>query len=115
MLKLAGCDVDVVNDGAQALDATERGRYDLIFMDCHMPVMDGYEATQRIREVEQRHGTHTPIVALTADALTGVRERCLQSGMDDYLTKPVSSTRLAQAVERWVGRRPRPSMSGQPA
>jgi signal transduction histidine kinase/CheY-like chemotaxis protein len=109
MLKMAGCDVDVAGDGSQALAATHKTRYDLIIMDCHMPVMDGYEATRRIRVIENRHGTHTPIVALTADALAGVRERCLESGMDDYMTKPISVVRLARAVERWATPRARPT------
>ncbi|MGZ5278237.1 MAG: response regulator, partial [Caldimonas sp.] len=73
---------------------------------CHMPVMDGYEATRRIREDERASGAHTPIVALTADALAGDRERCLESGMDDYMTKPISSALLAAALERRAGLRP---------
>jgi CheY-like chemotaxis protein len=94
-----------VGDGAAAHAAATRSRYDLVFMDCHMPVMDGFEATRRIREDEHASGGHTPIVALTADALAGDRERCLESGMDDYLTKPVSSASLAAMVERWTGRK----------
>jgi CheY-like chemotaxis protein len=75
-------------------------------MDCHMPVMDGFEATRRIRDAEAaRRGARVPIVALTADALAGDRERCLEAGMDDYMTKPVSSAMLANAVERWTGRK----------
>ena len=105
MLKALGCDVDVVDDGNAARAAADGNAYDLIFMDCHMPVMDGYEATHRIREDERTRGRHTPIVALTADALAGDRERCIEAGMDDYLTKPVSSARLAAAVQRWAGRR----------
>jgi signal transduction histidine kinase/ActR/RegA family two-component response regulator len=105
MLKKLGCEVDVVGDGAAAQAAAARSRYDLVFMDCHMPVMDGYEATRRIRADEQPNGGHTPIVALTADALAGDRERCIASGMDDYLTKPVSSVSLATMVERWTGRK----------
>ncbi len=101
MLGQLGCSVDVVSDGGAARAAAAIGRYDLIFMDCHMPVVDGYEATHRIRADERAAGRHTPIVALTADALAGDRERCLESGMDDYLTKPVSSAQLAAAVRRW--------------
>ena len=76
MLKLLGCEVDVVGDGAAAWRAVAAGHYDLVFMDCHMPVMDGYEATRRIRGDEQRRGGHTTIVALTADSLDSDRERC---------------------------------------
>ncbi|MCE9660551.1 MAG: response regulator [Burkholderiales bacterium] len=105
MLKNLGCVVDVVADGDAARAAAAGTRYDLIFMDCHMPVMDGYEATRLIREDGVTRGLHTPIVALTADALAGDRERCLESGMDDYMTKPVSMARLAAALERWMGLR----------
>ncbi|WP_280155162.1 ATP-binding protein [Piscinibacter sp. XHJ-5] len=104
MLRKLGCAVDVVGDGAAARDALAQDRYDVVFMDCHMPVMDGFEATRRIREDEDG-GLHTPIVALTADALAGDRDRCIESGMDDYMTKPVSSALLAAAIERWTGRR----------
>ncbi|MGZ5158198.1 MAG: ATP-binding protein [Caldimonas sp.] len=112
MLKKLGCVVDVVGDGEAARAAAARSRYDLIFMDCHMPVMDGYEATRRIREDERASGAHTPIVALTADALAGDRERCLESGMDDYMTKPVSSALLAAALERRTELRPHGPPSG---
>jgi signal transduction histidine kinase/ActR/RegA family two-component response regulator len=105
MLRKFGCSVDVVGDGEAAREAAARSRYDLVFMDCHMPVMDGFEATRRIREDERASGVHTPIVALTADALAGDRDRCIESGMDDYMTKPVSSALLAAALERWTGRR----------
>ena len=103
MLKSLGCDVEVVEDGASACAAVARERFDLVFMDCHMPGIDGFEATRRIREEGLDWGAHIPIVALTADALAGDRERCLASGMDDYMTKPVSSAQLAAAVQRWAG------------
>ncbi len=108
MLKRLGCLVDVVSDGDAACAAAARRRYDLVFMDCHMPGMDGYEATRLIREDELMRGIRTPIVALTADALAGDRERCIESGMDDYMTKPVSGAVLAAAVRRWTGRRTPP-------
>ena len=92
-------------DGAEGVAMAETHRPDLILMDIQLPVMDGYEATRRIREAELRRGTHTTIVALTADALAGDRERCIESGMDDYMTKPVSSAMLAACVERWTGRK----------
>ena len=107
MLERLGCRVDVVDDGEAACDAAAHTHYDMVFMDCHMPLMDGFEATRRIREDEARSdGTHTPIVALTALALTGDRERCLDSGMDDYMTKPVRAAQLAAAVQRWAGAKP---------
>ncbi|HJV62954.1 MAG TPA: ATP-binding protein [Albitalea sp.] len=104
MLKQLGCVVDVVADGEAACAAASRNRYDMIFMDCHMPVMDGLEAARCIRDDELRRGLHTPIVALTADALPGDRERCLQAGMDDHMIKPISSGSIAAALKRWTGR-----------
>jgi len=109
MLKMLGCDVDVVAEGAAARRAAAQNAYDIIFMDCHMPVMDGYDATRRIREDEQRRGRRTPIVALTADALAVDRERCIESGMDDFMTKPVSSSQLSAVIERWTGRKTNPA------
>jgi CheY-like chemotaxis protein len=106
MLTRLGCIVDVAADGQAACAAARERRYDLILMDCHMPSMDGFEATRHIRDDEFEHGHgHTPIVALTADALAGDRERCIEAGMDDYMTKPVSSAMLAAVVERWTGRK----------
>jgi len=104
MLKQLGCAVDVVGDGTAARAAAARSRYDLIFMDCHMPGMDGYETARLIRDDERRRGGRTPIVALTADTLAGDRERCLAAGMDDYISKPVSSALLAGALQRWARR-----------
>ena len=103
MLIGMGCVVDTVDDGDAACVAAAGIAYDLIFMDCHMPGLDGFEATRRIRAEADPEAARTPIVALTADALAGDRERCLASGMDDYMTKPVSSAQLAAAVQRWAG------------
>jgi signal transduction histidine kinase/CheY-like chemotaxis protein len=106
LLTRLGCLVDVAANGAAACTAAAHARYELVLMDCHMPEMDGFEATRRIRADEQAHGRRrVPIVALTADALATDRERCLNVGMDDFMTKPVSSAMLAAAVERWTGRR----------
>ncbi len=103
MLKKMGCAVDVVADGDAAARAASSVHYDLILMDCHMPEIDGFEATQRIRADVSGQSAKTPIVALTADALAGDRERCLEAGMDDYMTKPVAATQLAGTVRRWAG------------
>mgnify|MGYP005853951365 CR=1 FL=1 len=109
MLLQLGCEVDLAADGEAARRAVARKRYDLVFMDCHMPVMDGYEAARRIRADEQRAGTRTPIVALTADALATDRERCFAAGMDGFMTKPVNSAQLSATIERWTGRRTHPA------
>lgn len=98
-LERLGCDVRVVSDGKQALQAFSHAAFDFILMDMQMPVMDGLEATRQIRALESRNARfgRTPIVALTADAMMGTLERCLAAGMDDYLTKPLDIARL-QAV-----------------
>jgi CheY-like chemotaxis protein len=92
-LERLGCRVEVAEDGAQAVAAHASKTYNLILMDMQMPVMDGLEATRRIRASEAGE-TRTPIVALTADAMTGTLDRCLSAGMDDYLTKPLDVARL---------------------
>jgi PAS domain S-box-containing protein len=102
-LERLGCEVHVVSDGAQAVDAYQRADYGFILMDMQMPVMDGLEATQRIRELEIGSGRgRTPIVALTANAMMGTLERCLEAGMDDYLTKPLDISRLQDALDRFM-------------
>jgi CheY-like chemotaxis protein len=88
-----------VNDGRAALDALESHVFDLILMDIQMPEMDGYEATRQIREQEKTTGAHLPIIALTAHAMKGDREKCLSAGMDAYLTKPIQGDQLHQAIE----------------
>jgi signal transduction histidine kinase/CheY-like chemotaxis protein len=102
LLEKLGCEVDVADTGAQAVALFEQRPYRAIFMDCQMPEMDGYTATNLIRKKE-RSGSHTPIIALTANAMEGDKERCLAAGMDDYLVKPVQKKELARAVEQWVG------------
>ena len=101
MLQRLGCRTDVVANGAEALEAVRSKRYDLVLMDCQMPVMDGWAAAAAIRAGE-REGTRLPIVALTANALSGDRERCMEAGMDEYLTKPLSLIQLHEQLTKWA-------------
>ena len=104
MLREAGLEVDVAGDGAEAVRLFDGGRYDVVFMDASMPVLDGIEATRMILELEGRTGRpHTPIVALTAHAIKGDRERFLQAGMDDYLSKPIDTDALARVLRQLLG------------
>ncbi len=106
MLRMLACEVDVVEDGKAALEALASRSYDIVLMDCNMPVMDGFEATGELRLREQSEGApQMPVVALTANALQGDRERCLAAGMDDYLSKPFTATELAAILERWLPER----------
>ena len=114
MLTRWGCEVDIVADGQSALDALSANSYDLVMMDCHMPVMDGYEATAAIRSREKHTGQHMPIVAMTANALAGDRERCIAAGMDDYVRKPVNPADLLDALRRWGGMRQAAELANLP-
>jgi signal transduction histidine kinase/CheY-like chemotaxis protein len=102
ILEKLGCRVDVAANGRQAVEMCESGRYDLILMDCQMPEMDGLEATRMIRQREGGRG-RIPIIAMTANAMLGDREKCLACGMDDYISKPVKSTGLGRILEQWTG------------
>ncbi len=102
MLLRFGLRVDVAINGREALEIIQRSHYDLVLMDCQMPIMDGFEATRRIRAL-QVDGSRVPIVALTAHALPGDREKCITAGMDDYVTKPATLERLYAVVARWLG------------
>jgi CheY-like chemotaxis protein len=104
MLQRVGCMVDVAENGAEAVKRMEEQAFDLIFMDCQMPVLDGYAATAQIRRREG-DAQRTPIIAMTANAMPGDRERCLAAGMDDYIAKPIDPEVLSAALEKW-GRRP---------
>ena len=97
-----GLEGDLAIDGAAALERIDRDYYDVILMDCHMPTMDGFEATKRIRALEDINRSTVPIVALTANALAGERERCLATGMTDYLTKPVNLRDLQLCLARYL-------------
>lgn len=102
MLERLGCVVEVVTDGAQAVAAVRRGRYDLVLMDCDMPVLDGYGATRAIRAEKDERSRSMPVVALTAAVQGGDRLRCFAAGMDDHLAKPTTIGELRAALLRWT-------------
>ena len=99
LLEKQGHMVFLASAGVKVLEAMEKDSFDLVFMDVQMPVMDGVEATAAIREKEKATGTHIPIVAMTAHAMAGDRQRFLESGMDGYVSKPVHSQELFDAIE----------------
>lgn len=120
MLQSFGCQVDIAINGFEVLTAIDQHKYDLIFMDCQMPDLDGYTTTKIIRQQEaamasaanpQAKENHLPIVALTAHAMSGDRERCLQTGMDDYLSKPFKKEQLQKILEKWL---PKKEVVSQP-
>jgi CheY-like chemotaxis protein len=100
MLVQLGCDAEIVDDGAAAVECACRSHYDLVLMDLHMPGLDGCEATRRIRQ--RLRAERLPIVALTANVLPSDREQCLDAGMDDFVTKPVSLAQLGAVIRRWT-------------
>lgn len=99
ILQRAGYKIDLVSDGNEAIEACRGSAYDLILMDCQMPTIDGFEATRQIRAIG---GRQPVIIAVTANALVGERERCLAAGMDDYLSKPFQADQLVAIVEKWA-------------
>jgi signal transduction histidine kinase/ActR/RegA family two-component response regulator len=101
VLERCGFRAHVVNDGREALQALSTQRYDAVLMDCQMPDIDGYEATKELRRREGGD-RHTPVIAMTAHAMTGDRERCLEAGMDDYIAKPVRAQTLNDVLRRWI-------------
>ncbi len=115
MLEAWGCDVVTAENGKVAVDTATSGQFDIVLMDCQMPVMDGFQATEEIRrrDIKQREtGCPLPIIALTANAMSGDRERCLSAGMDDFVSKPFQQKQLREAIERWL---PRDATSGTAA
>jgi PAS domain S-box-containing protein len=103
MLKRGGHEVVVASNGVEAVSAVARERFDLVLMDVQMPELDGFDATKQIREREQKTGGHIPIIAVTAHAMKGDRERCLAAGMDGYISKPIRSAELHQAIDEIAG------------
>jgi CheY-like chemotaxis protein len=100
MLSTIGCQVDVVANGIEAAAAVKEGDYDIVFMDCQMPELDGYGATREIRSGEAGR-MRIPVVAMTANAMQGDREKCIAAGMDDYVSKPVNREELEAVVSKW--------------
>ncbi|MES2153125.1 MAG: response regulator [Pseudomonadota bacterium] len=115
LLEKMGHRITLVDNGIEALEQGVRGSYDLILMDVQMPGLDGLSATRHIRQWEAAHGGHVPIIAMTARAMQGDRERCLEAGMDDYLSKPIDSARLRQLVGQFDEAQPGPVLDWRAA
>lgn len=101
ILELMDLEVEIAENGKEAIDKHLEKHYDLILMDIQMPELDGFEATKKIRKIEGDSG-HTTIIALTANALAGDREKCLQAGMDDYLSKPIEAKKLEEILLKYL-------------
>jgi signal transduction histidine kinase/ActR/RegA family two-component response regulator len=114
MFEKLGCRIDLAGNGREALEMASQLRYDIIFMDCLMPELDGYSATQALRQTE-RPERRVPIIALTANAMADDRAKCLAAGMDDYLSKPVSREEIRKTLQRWVYDRRSPKAEDQPS
>ncbi len=116
LLEKSGCHVDLVSTGVEAVQLWGERFYDAILMDCQMPEMDGFEATQEIRRREQTNGAnrHVPIIALTANAMSGDREKCFKAGMDDFIPKPIPLDAIHTVVQRWALAK-QPVVASQPA
>jgi CheY-like chemotaxis protein len=102
ILELMGCLVDIAENGHDAVSKYRDNPYDIVFMDIQMPEIDGYEATKLIRSEEKSKGKKTPIIALTANALAGDREKCLEAGMDDYLSKPLEASKIEEILNKYL-------------
>jgi len=103
MLEWLGIHADCASNGAEVIEKLSLHTYDLIFMDCQMPVLDGYEATRKIRAMEAGSDGHIIIIAMTANSLAGEMENCLATGMDDYLSKPYTLEQLSSMIKKWFG------------
>jgi signal transduction histidine kinase/DNA-binding response OmpR family regulator len=115
VLRKLGYRCEVATNGRDAVDSLERTNFHLVLMDCQMPEMDGFEATRLIRQREAQRGGHIPILAMTANAMEGDREKCMDAGMDDYVSKPVKPAALAAAIDRWIGGPPAKALADAPA
>ena len=102
ILQRAGFNIDLAADGSEAVEAHRSNPYDVILMDCQMPVMDGFEACRNIRELGE---PQPAIIAVTANALVGERDKCLSAGMDDYLSKPFQAEQLVGIVKKWIDKK----------
>ena len=100
--KLGFKNIDLAENGEQALNYIDNNTYDIVLMDCQMPIIDGYQATTLLREKEADDGNHLPIIALTANAMVGDKEKCIKAGMDDYLSKPVRPEKLKKVMAKWL-------------
>lgn len=109
--RLEFTNVDLAEDGQQALDMIDSNHYDIVLMDCQMPRLDGYKATSILREREAITGAHTPVIALTANAMVGDREKCIKAGMDDYLSKPIKADKLLAIIQKWINVAPQEDFS----
>lgn len=105
--KMPGLEVDCAVNGCDALEAVQKQRYDLVLMDCQMPEMDGYEATRQIRKLAADYYQALPIIALTANSMTGDDEKCYMAGMNDYLSKPIRIHELQNMLRKWLPKHPR--------
>ena len=101
MLEKLGFSAECTNNGQEAVDALKTKKYEIVFMDCQMPVKDGFEATREIRKIPDM--VHQPsIIAMTAFAMNGDREKCINAGMDDYVSKPINQKALMKTLEKWI-------------
>ena len=101
LLKKLGVEADIANDGIEGIEKINSGNYEFVLMDCQMPNMDGYTATKKIRESETAD-KHLNIIAMTANAMEGDKEKCLAAGMDDYISKPIKPVVIKKILDKWL-------------